>query len=38
MSPMTADTEKFPKIWIPLMVFGALAAALGVWLILSSNA
>jgi len=38
MSPMTADTEQLPKIWIPLMVFGALAAALGVWLILSTNA
>ena len=38
MSPMTADTEKMPKIWIPLMVFGALAAVLGVWLIVSTNA
>lgn len=37
MSPMTAENETFPKIWIPLMVFGALAAALGIWLIVGTT-
>lgn len=37
MSPMSVE-PKMPKLWIPLMVFGALTAVLGVWLIASTNA
>jgi uncharacterized membrane protein HdeD (DUF308 family) len=39
MSPKSSvATAQVPKIWIPLMVFGAIASALGVWLIFSTNA